>query len=183
LLDRRNRCAGVGPFDGKALKKVSSTGFGFGGLELVPGDELGDGCPAGSFGSQAAPGQQSGQHHSRATSMANAVLLQATVTGIVAALAAVIGGWNAGLSALLGGLACVVPSGIFAWQLARDRKRPGGATMHVFFVGELTKLALTVLMLFVVARVYRDLNWLALVVGFIAVLKSYFWMFVFGRRR
>ena len=115
--------------------------------------------------------------------MANAVLWQAAVTGVVAVLAAAIGGWNAGLSAFLGGLACTVPSGIFAWQLARDRRRPGGATLHVFFVGEFTKLALTALMLFVVARVYRELNWLALVVGVIAVLKSYFWMFVFGRHR
>jgi ATP synthase protein I len=115
--------------------------------------------------------------------MANAVLWQAAVTGIVAVLAAAIGGWNAGWSALFGGLACVVPSGIFAWQLARDRRRPGGATLHIFFVGELTKLALTVLMLFVVVRVYRELNWPALVVGVIAVLKSYFWMFLFGRRR
>jgi ATP synthase protein I len=118
----------------------------------------------------------------RHCAMAKAVLLQTAVMGIVAAIAALIAGWNAGWSALLGGLACVVPNGIFAWQLARDVRRPGGATTHVFVIGEFTKLALTVLMLFVVARVDRELNWPAFIVGVIAVLKSYFWMFVFGRR-
>jgi ATP synthase protein I len=115
--------------------------------------------------------------------MANAVFVQAAVAAIFAALAAVIGGRDAGMSALLGGVACVVPSGLFAWQLARDRKRPGGATVHVFFIGEFTKLALTVLMLFVATRVYRNLDWPILIVSLIAVLNSYLVMLFLGRSR
>ncbi|HEY0250268.1 MAG TPA: ATP synthase subunit I [Kofleriaceae bacterium] len=109
------------------------------------------------------------------------MLLQLTMTLVVAVVAGLIGGVDAAFSALLGGLACVVPSALFAVRLALDLRRPGGATGYGFFVGEFAKLALTVLMLFGIATVYRDLNWLALIVGFIAALKSYFLMFVFGR--
>jgi ATP synthase protein I len=113
--------------------------------------------------------------------MAKAVLLQAAVMGIVAALATAVGGWNAGSSALLGGLVCVVPNGIFALQLARDRRRPGGATVHIFIIGELTKLAFTVLLLFVAARVCRGLDWPVLIVSLIVVLHSNLLLFFFRR--
>ncbi len=105
------------------------------------------------------------------------------MTVLVAALAALVGGASAALSALAGGLACVVPNALFALRLHWESRRPGGATMQGFFVGEFAKLAATVLILFVVARVYHELDWPAFVVGFIAVLKSYFLMFLFGRGR
>ena len=104
------------------------------------------------------------------------------MTGVVAVIAALLGGPVAALSAALGGLACVLPNALFALRLAVETRRPGGATMHGFFIGEFAKLAATVLLLFGVASLYRDLNWLAFIVGFIAVLKSYFLMFLFGRR-
>lgn len=113
--------------------------------------------------------------------MVKAVLLQAVMTIAVALLAAMWGGFDAALSAVLGGLACVVPSALFALRLSVEMRRPGGATVHGFFFGEFAKLALTVLLLFLVATTVRDLNWLALIAGFIAALKSYFLMFAFGR--
>ena len=113
--------------------------------------------------------------------MVKAVLLQVTMTLVVSAVAALVGGADAALSAMFGGLACVIPSALFAARLAIDVRRPGGATVSGFFIGEFAKLGLTVLMLFAIAMVYRDLNWLALILGFIAALKSYFLMFVFGR--
>ncbi len=115
--------------------------------------------------------------------MAYAVLLQAVMTLVIAGLAALVAGSHAAMSALFGGLACVVPNALFAWRLAWDARRPGGATMQAFFVGEFVKLATTVAILFAVARLYRGLVWPALIIGFIAVLKSYFLMFVLGRRR
>ena len=115
--------------------------------------------------------------------MGNAIFLQAAMTGIVAAIAALAGGFHAALSATIGGLACLVPSALFALRLAWESRRPGGATVQGFFVGEFAKLALTMAILFGAARVYRDLNWPALVVGLIAVLKSYFLMFVFRAAR
>jgi ATP synthase protein I len=113
--------------------------------------------------------------------MAYAVLLQFVMTAIVAALAVLIGGVPAGISAAAGGLSCAIPNALFAFRLHVERRRPGGATVQGFFVGEIVKLVATVVLLYGVARTYHDLNWLALIVGFIAVLKSYFLMFMFGR--
>ena len=113
--------------------------------------------------------------------MGKAVLLQLAMTLVVAAIAAALGGVHAGVSAALGGLACVVPNGLFALRLAVEMRRPGGASVHGFFIGEFAKLAATVAFLLLVAFTYRHLVWLALIVGFIAALKSYFLMFVFGR--
>ncbi len=115
--------------------------------------------------------------------MAYAVLLQALMTLVIAALAAAVAGSHAALSALLGGLACVVPNGLFAWRLAWDARRPGGATVQGFVVGEFVKLVATVAILFAAGRLYRDIVWPALIIGFVAVLKSYWLMFVVGRRR
>ena len=115
--------------------------------------------------------------------MAQAVLWQAVTILVVAALAAALGGGQAALSAGLGGLACLVPNALFAWRLSIEAKRPGGATVHGFFIGEFTKLVLTVCLLFAIGRLVHDLNWLALIVGFIAALKSYLLMFLFGRVR
>jgi ATP synthase protein I len=115
--------------------------------------------------------------------MANAVILQTVMTSIVAALAAMLGGRNAALSALIGGLACLVPNALFALRLAAESRRPGGATVHGFFIGEFAKLVGTVLILFTAARFYRGLDWLALIVSLIAVSHSYVLMFVLNRRR
>lgn len=115
--------------------------------------------------------------------MVKAVVLQAAMTAIVATLAALIAGFDAAVSAALGGLACLIPNALFALRLSIETRRPGGATVYGFFVGEFAKLAATVLILFGIASIYRDLHWLALIVGFIAVLKSYFLIFLFEARR
>ena len=115
--------------------------------------------------------------------MANAVLLQLVMTLIIAAGAAMLGGSHAAVSAALGGLVCVVPNALFALRLHVESRRPGGATMHGFFIGEFAKIAATVLLMFAIVRVYQELHWLAFLVGYIAVLKSYFLMFMSGRHR
>ena len=100
------------------------------------------------------------------------VLLQfvaAIVTGVIAGL---IGGIPALLSALLGGMCCVVPNGLFALRLFISA-RAQTATPMTFFFGEFIKIALTIALLGAVAWLYHDLNWLALIAGFIVALKSY----------
>lgn len=114
--------------------------------------------------------------------MAKAVYLQTALTLVVAGLAAILGGKNAALSVALGGLACVLPNALFAARLFADSRRLGGATFHGLFIGELVKLAATVVLFFLIARVYRDVNWPALIVGIIAA-QSYFLAFIFGRFR
>lgn len=114
--------------------------------------------------------------------MAIAVLLQVFATCVVAGLAAIWGGLDAALSAALGGMACIVPNALFAVHLQIETRRPGGATVRGFFVGEFVKIAATVALLVLIAHNYRGLNWLALIIGVIVALKSYFLMFVFVRR-
>jgi ATP synthase protein I len=105
--------------------------------------------------------------------MLRVVLLQFTTTIVVACIAALFGGVPALLSALLGGLCCVVPNGLFALRLFSDARKPGGANPMSFFIGEFIKITLTVALLGAAAWLYRDLNWLALIAGFIVALKSY----------
>ena len=84
------------------------------------------------------------------------------------------------LSAGYGALAVVIPSALFARGL-RMRLAPGHehAAMVRFFGLEIAKLALTVVLLAVAPKLVRDLNWLALVIGLVVVMKTYWlalWM-------
>jgi len=110
------------------------------------------------------------------------VVLQVAAMFVVALLAGVIGGVHAAISAALGALACALPNAVFAWRLLIETKKaqPGP---HAFFVGELVKLALTLAMLFAIARYYHELNWLAMLAGFVVALKSYFVAFLIDRHK
>ncbi|MCA3217013.1 MAG: ATP synthase subunit I [Burkholderiales bacterium] len=101
------------------------------------------------------------------------VILQILATVIVAAAAMLLGGENAALSAVVGGAACFVPNGLFALRLALSAKRPQGASVATFFVGEFVKLGSTVALLALIAWAYKDVVWLAMVIAIIAALKSY----------
>lgn len=101
------------------------------------------------------------------------VLLQLAASVVAACVAGLIGGMPALLSALLGGLCCVVPNGLFALRLFANTHKGGSANPMSFFIGEFIKIALTVALLGAIAWLYRDLNWLALIAGFIVALKSY----------
>jgi len=105
--------------------------------------------------------------------MLRVVLLQFVTTVITGLIAGLLGGVHALVSALLGGLCCVVPNGLFALRLFINAKKPGAVNPMTFFIGEFIKIALTITLLGVVVWLYRDLNWLALIVAFIVALKSY----------
>ncbi len=106
--------------------------------------------------------------------MFRVVLLQALASLLVALIAWAVGGPAAGLSALAGGLACVLPNGLFALRLAAAARRPQGTSAATFFVGEFVKVVSTVALLLLVVWAYRDLVWLAMIVAVIVTLKSYF---------
>jgi ATP synthase protein I len=106
-------------------------------------------------------------------SMLRIVSLQVMATIVAGVIAALIAGWPAMFSAVFGGLCCVIPNALFALRLFVNAQRPGGANPISFMIGEFIKIALTVTLLGVVAWLYRDLNWLALICGFIVALKSY----------
>ena len=105
--------------------------------------------------------------------MLRIVSLQLIATVVAGVIAALLGGRAAMFSAVLGGLCCVVPNGIMAVRLFAASARTGGANPLTFFIWEFIKIALTLALLGVTAWLYHDLNWLALVAGFIVALKSY----------
>lgn len=105
--------------------------------------------------------------------MLRLILLQISATGLASGIAGLVGGLPAFYSALLGGLCCVIPNGLFALRLFADAQKVGSANPMTFFIGEFIKIALTVALLGATAWLYRDLNWLALIAGFVVALKSY----------
>jgi ATP synthase protein I len=113
--------------------------------------------------------------------MFRVVAAQFVTSLVVAAGAWMIGGNRAAVSSLLGGVACALPNGLFALNLARLRHPPqpptvgkesGSATAHALalLVGEFVKVVLTIGLLALIAWTYKDVVWLALIVAVIAVL-------------
>jgi len=112
--------------------------------------------------------------------MIQVVLVQFLAGLVVAAVAGALGGAAAAWTALLGALACAVPNGLFALNLAllAQRRRNGDGTAAAgtmpsalpVLVGEFCKLLLTVGLLGVLVWGYRDVVWLALIVAVGAVL-------------
>jgi ATP synthase protein I len=105
--------------------------------------------------------------------MLRIILLQLVTTIIAACIAGVVAGVPALISTLFGGLCCVVPNSLFALRLFANAQKAGNANPMSFFIGEFIKIALTIALLGAVAWLYHDLNWLALIAGFIVALKSY----------
>lgn len=99
--------------------------------------------------------------------------LQVLATLVVALVAWPLGGAPAALSALLGGAACVVPNALFALRLTMSAGRAQGAGVAEFFVGEFIKIGSTVVLLALIAWLWKDVVWLALIVSVIAALKGY----------
>jgi len=98
------------------------------------------------------------------------LLVAQTVVGVVLAMALwSIYGYVVGYSALLGCLVCVIPNAFLALRLAVPRRDPGAkALVQAAYIGELGKLALTVLFFTVVFTQVKPLSPAALFAGFIA---------------
>jgi ATP synthase protein I len=78
------------------------------------------------------------------------------------------------LSVVYGGMAVVLPASVFAWGLKRSEgaKSPMIASAG-FFVWEAVKVGLTVALLFAAPVLIVNLNWLALLAGFVVTMKVY----------
>jgi ATP synthase protein I len=98
--------------------------------------------------------------------------LQVLATVVVALVAGWIGGWAAAISALAGGAACFVPNAVFALNLMLVRGKSGEVGVLAVFAGELVKVGLTIAVLALVAMLYRDVVWVAVIVALIAALKA-----------
>lgn len=98
------------------------------------------------------------------------------VAGVLVALAAwLLSGqmpvaWSAGY----GALAVVLPAALFARGMVRqNRAASAGAAMVGFFGWELVKIVLTVAMLAAAPKLVPQLSWLALLVGMVVTMKTY----------
>ena len=95
------------------------------------------------------------------------VLMWQFVIGVVLAAALwIVFGTVAGYSALLGSLACVVPNAFLGLRIMAPRRDPG-ALKRAAWIGEMGKLALTVLIFALVFTQVRPLEAAALFAGFI----------------
>ena len=104
------------------------------------------------------------------------VLVWQVLVGSLVALATwgLTGHLQAGMSAGYGALAVVVPAAFFIRGLARQQKAANaGSALVGFFVWEMVKIVLTVAMLLAAPRLVVQLNWLALLAGFVVTMKVY----------
>jgi ATP synthase protein I len=90
-------------------------------------------------------------------------------------------GGSAATSAMLGAVVCFVPGALFALRLARAGARQDGY-VFAFFLGEGIKVLLSVALFGLVAAMYPDADWLALLTTFIAVLQVYVFGFLLTSR-
>ena len=101
--------------------------------------------------------------------VAKVLLGQLALSVVLAMLFWGFGGRVSSYSALLGGLTCVIPNAFLALRLVVPRRDPGaGGLVRAAYIGELGKLALTVLMFSLVFTVVRPLAAGPLFTGFIA---------------
>ena len=111
------------------------------------------------------------------------LLGQLAASVVLAMLFWTVRGQVAGYSVLLGGLTCVIPNAFLALRLSLPRRDPGaGALVRAAYVGELGKLALTVLLFSVVFILVRPLDVACLFAGFIAAQLVTFWGFLIPDR-
>ncbi len=103
------------------------------------------------------------------------LLAQLGLSLVIAALFWGFDGKVAAYSALLGGLTCVIPNAFLALRLVVPRRDTGpGGLIRAAYIGELGKLALTVLMFSLVFTLVRPLAAGALFAGFIAAQLATF---------
>ena len=97
------------------------------------------------------------------------IMWQLLVGAVLAAVLLGIFGKIAGYSALLGSVAAVVPNAFLGLRLIAPRRDPGAqALLRAAWIGEIGKLALTVLIFTLVFTLVRPLSAAALFAGFIA---------------
>lgn len=108
------------------------------------------------------------------------ILGQAAVGGLVALAAwRITGETRTGWSAAWGALTVVLPAVVFARGVTRRRAGENPAAAVAGFLGwEFVKIALTLALLALSSKVVPGLSWLALVVGLVATMKTWWLAFL-----
>lgn len=116
-------------------------------------------------------------------SVAIILLGQLLSCAVLAVLFRAIDGRVAGYSALLGGLTCVIPNAFLALRLAAPRRDTGArGLLRAAYIGEIGKIALTVLMFSLIFTLVRPLAAGPLFAGFVAATLVTFAGFLAGHR-
>ncbi len=148
-------------------------------------DEVGDGVVEDDFKPMTAAQAQAWRQQTPMMSIW-AIVWGQLATGCLVALAAwlVTGEPSMGWSAGYGAIAVVVPAALFARGVTGRLVRAiPGAAMAGFFVWELVKIVATVVILFAAPRLVPELNWLALLVGFVVTMKVVWVALMFRAKR
>lgn len=80
--------------------------------------------------------------------------------------------WSSAGYLVLGGVAAIIPNGLFALRLASHRGKPAESYPAVFFLGEFGKIGLTAALLALIAQSFESISWLPLLIGLIAALQA-----------
>ena len=94
------------------------------------------------------------------------LMWQFVIGAVLAAILWIALGSVAGYSALLGSLTCAIPNAFLGLRIMAPRRDPG-ALKQAAWIGEIGKLALTVLLFVLVFTQVKPLNAAALFAGFI----------------
>ncbi|MEI2415992.1 ATP synthase subunit I [Orrella sp. JC864] len=114
--------------------------------------------------------------------LVGALIAQGVLALVAAGVSWAIAGTAAGLSALAGAGAYFIPNTLFALRLLLDVYRPGGARPYAFLLGEMLKIGMAVVLLWVTVRVGADrIVWPALLAGLFSAMKGYVLLLMFRR--
>lgn len=111
------------------------------------------------------------------------VLVQVVVGVVVASLTGLLTGeWSAALSALYGAAVVVVPAMLMARGMtSRFSSASPGTSAVSFMLWEMTKIAVSVVMLALAPKLVQPLSWPALLVALVVCIKVY-WLALLWRR-
>ncbi len=110
-----------------------------------------------------------------------AILLQIGLVAILALGAWVVSGSSSALYVVLGGAAAIIPNSLFAARLALHRGKSSESYPVVFFLGQMLKVGLTVVLLGVIVKYAAPVDWLPLLLGLIVALKAPLFALWFAR--
>lgn len=110
------------------------------------------------------------------------VLAQGAMGLAAAVMAGIFAGPMAGLSALAGAGAYLLPNALFALRLLITLFKTRRASPYFFLVGEMLKLLITVLLLWLLSEFAQDwLLWPAVLIGLVFTLKGYVLLLMFRK--
>ena len=118
-----------------------------------------------------------GNHFS---SVGRVLYAQSLMTVAVALVFFVIGGWRYAVSPFIGGGIALLPNLFFAYKIYLARNLEAQGIVNAFYVGETIKLILTAA-LFSIALQIPSVNFLSLLVGYVAVLSVFWFALLFWR--